>query len=327
MRWLVWTVAGAAVLWSGLWIVAARITDGAVADWLAARRGAVTAQVSVAGFPNRLDLTATGVAAGDTVQGPGWQAPFAQVFAMIWKPWHLIAALPNEQTVVLPGGLPLSLGSDRFQASLVLVPDRSLALDRLNVAADALRVTGPGLADPLRIDALRLAAHRDPAAPATLRLGIEATGLLPPATVRAAFPAARPPPDGTLRLRLDVRVELTAPVDLNAMSTLPVPLAADIAGLTLEWGDMAIEARGRLSVDDRGYLQGEVRLDLAGWQTALDLAVATGTMRPGVAGTWAAFAGQLQDPVTGRITLPLVYASGTARFGPLPLGMAPRIAR
>lgn len=325
MRGLIWAVAVVAALWSGLWVVAARLTNNALAGWIAAQNGAILAKVAVSGFPNRVDITAADVVAGDTGFGPGWQAPFVQVFAMVWKPWHLIASLPPEQTVTLPGGLPVSVGSDRLQSSLVLVPGTALQLDRLNIAGDTLRLSGAGSGEPLRIETFRLAVHRDAVVPDALRLGLDAAGVLPPAAFRTLFPAGRSAPTGAANLRLDAVAELTGPVDRAAFDTPPRLVALDISSLTLDWGTLSLSAGGRLGVDDAGYLEGQLDLDIADWRAALDLAVAIGALQPGVAETWAAFAEQLQDPETRRLTLPLVWRNGAARFGPLPVGVAPRI--
>ncbi len=326
MRGLIWAVAVVAALWAGLWVVAARLTDNALADWIASQNGAILAKVSVSGFPNRMDITATDVVAGDQGFGPGWQAPFVQVFAMVWKPWHLIAALPTEQTVTLPGGLPVSIGSDRLQSSLVLVPGTALALDRLNIAGDALRLSGAGSGEPLRIQTFRLAVHRDDLVPGAVRLGLEAAGVLPPTAFRASFPGGRNAPEGPGSLRMDALAQLSGPIDRAAFDAPPQLLALDVNSLTLDWGSLSLSAKGLLRVDDAGYLEGQLDLDIAGWRTGLDLAVAAGALQPGVADTWAAFAEQLQDPTTGRLTLPMIWRDGTARFGPLPVGLAPRIA-
>lgn len=326
MRWLLWCTALVAAAWAGLWVVASRFAERSAAEWLAMQQGTVSAEVSVSGFPNRLDITARDIVAGDTVAGPGWQAPFAQVFSMVWKPWHLIAALPHDQTVILPGGTPVAVGSDRLQASLVLVPGTALALNRLNVAGDALRLAATGAADPLRVETLRLAAHRDAEDPTVLHLGLHAAGILVPPALRAAFPADRPAPDGAIDLRLDARLALSAPLDRDALREPPVPLYLDVTSATMTWGGTSITAAGRLTVLPDGYVDGSLDLDLAGWRTALDLATVVGALRPGVAETWAAFGANLQDAKTGRITQTLVYRNGKARFGLLPIGFAPRLA-
>lgn len=325
MRWLLWAVAAAAVLWAGLWVVAARTTGSALNGWIAAQGGAIRADLSVSGFPNRVDVTASDVAAGDTARGPGWSAPLVQIFAMVWKPWHLIVTMAQEQTLVLPGGLRLPVGADRLQASLVLVPGAALELNRLNVAGDALRLALPGITDPLRIEMLRLAAHRADDSGTSLHLGAEAAEILLPGQMRAAFPAGRPAPEGALHLRLDATAALSHPVDRRLFDAPPAVIGLEVTDFALDWGPMAVAARGRLAVDPQGFLDGALQVQVTGWQTALDLAVVAGVLQPGVAETWAAFAEQLQEPETGRIDLPLTYRNGTARFGPLPIGMAPRL--
>ncbi|HSF64747.1 MAG TPA: DUF2125 domain-containing protein, partial [Paracoccaceae bacterium] len=100
MRWLLWIVVAAATLWSGYWFAGSRALErGAVqAIAMQAAQGFVSqADVSVQGFPNRFDLTLTEPRFGDPARGLVWEAPFAQLFALSYKPWHLIAAFPPEQ--------------------------------------------------------------------------------------------------------------------------------------------------------------------------------------------------------------------------------------
>ena len=106
MRKLLFLMVVLVALWSGYWFVGSNAVregvNGFFAD--AATQGLVAENtgVTVAGFPNRFDLTVEGLHLADPASGAGWNAPFVQVFAMTWKPWHIIAAFPPEQEVVLP---------------------------------------------------------------------------------------------------------------------------------------------------------------------------------------------------------------------------------
>uniref|UniRef100_UPI00286B8E0E DUF2125 domain-containing protein n=1 Tax=Tabrizicola sp. TaxID=2005166 RepID=UPI00286B8E0E len=106
MRKLLWVLITLSALWSGYWFVGSSAVRNGAEQWFAdqAAQG-MTAEntgLSVSGFPNRFDLTVEGIRFADPKTGIGWEAPFAQVFAMTWKPWHIIAALPPEQTIRLP---------------------------------------------------------------------------------------------------------------------------------------------------------------------------------------------------------------------------------
>ena len=127
-------------------IIRAAKRRGGVVCWRKWQQGRVATNrgVSVQGFPNRFDLTVTDLHLADPVTGFGWDAPFAQVFSMTWKPWHLIGALPNSQTVTLPDQV-IELASTKLQGSLKLVPGAALALDGVVVdGADLVATSSLG---------------------------------------------------------------------------------------------------------------------------------------------------------------------------------------
>ena len=125
MRVILWVTLAFGLLWAGYWVVGSRAVAGGAATWFAgaADQGITASQsgISVSGFPNRFDLTVTAPHLSDPASGWGWQAPFAQVFAMTWKPWHVIAALPNSQDIIAPGQR-ITLASSKMRASLRVVP-------------------------------------------------------------------------------------------------------------------------------------------------------------------------------------------------------------
>ena len=73
------------------------------------------AVLGISGFAYRFDLTIDRPHFAQT--GWDWQAPFAQIFAMAWKPWHLIAILPGGQTLTLPDQ-SLTIETPKIEASL-----------------------------------------------------------------------------------------------------------------------------------------------------------------------------------------------------------------
>ena len=130
---LIWLLAVGAG-WFAIEIFVARPLsqlEAAARGWFDAEvaegRVATYETLEVVGFPSRFDLTITAPVLADPARGMAWRAPFAQVFAMSWKPWHLIASLPGGQEISV-SGQKFGLDTDRLMASLLLVPGPDLAL-------------------------------------------------------------------------------------------------------------------------------------------------------------------------------------------------------
>ena len=326
MRRLIWAVLAAAGLWGGYWYVGATALERAARGWLASEAPRVrTASADVAGFPNRFDLTLTALRVGQP-GGVIWQAPFLQLFALSYKPWHLIAAFPPAQTVTLPDGTVLEVAAKKLQASLVVTPSSDVALNRIVVAGSGLTLRvqdRPGLA----VDSLQFNTRRDPARTDTHEIWLGVTGLRPDQGLLTA-PPDRLLPEGDASLHLDAFIGFSAPLDRFTADTRPVPVLIEVKQARLVWGAIRAEATGRIVSDAAGLAEGQIDLVLAGWDSALALAVAAGAMRPGIATTWAELARRLAEasPDPDRIDLPLVFANGRIRLGPLPLGPAPRLS-
>jgi len=325
MRRLLSAVLAASGIWGAYWFVGATALERAARDWLASAAPRVQAAgADVAGFPNRFDLTLTDLRVGEA-GSVVWQAVFLQLFALSYKPWHLIAAFPPEQRVTLPDGTVLIVTADKLQASLVVTPSTAVALDRIVVAGNGLGLRAedrPGMT----LDALRFATRRDATRTDTHEIGLEVNGLRPDQGLLAA-PPDRPLPPGDVTMRLDALIGFSAPLDRFAGETQPMPILIDLKEARAVWGDIVIEATGRIVPDAAGLAEGQIDIGLSGWDSAIALAVATGALRPEIAPTWAELARRLAEasPTSGRIELPLVFADGRMRLGPLPLGRAPRL--
>jgi hypothetical protein len=144
MRKLLFLILLGSGLWSGYWFVGSDairqgIEDGfadAATQGLVAEKSALT----VAGFPNRFDVTVEGLRLMDPATGVGLEAPFLQVFAMTWKPWHVIAALAPEQEVTLPDQA-VTLTSEGLRASFRSRPATDLPLAAIVIETDRLAAT------------------------------------------------------------------------------------------------------------------------------------------------------------------------------------------
>lgn len=324
MRALLIVVLVVSALWAGYWVVGSQAMERGVTGWFAAQdRGPLTAEqqgITVAGFPNRFDLTVTEPRLSNAETGFGWQAPFAQVFMMTWKPWHIIATLPTEQTLSLPLQ-DLAITSANFQASAVLVPGTDLTLDRSAVAVDTL--------------ALRSSAGWDMAA-ATLRLGLrravdranaqELALEMTTVSSSAGLSSTEDLPEQIDLIRIDSLLGLSAPLDRHMGQTAPTLQDITLREGLIRWGDMVLSASGSVTPATDGTAEGRIDLRVENWRKLVPVLVATGLIGPQQSQTVTRaleiLAQQGDDP--NVLPLPLTFQNGWMSLGPLPLGPAPR---
>jgi hypothetical protein len=327
MRKLVFLLIVVTVLWSGYWFAGSTAIRNAATDWFAAQ-GATGVQVensslSVAGFPNRFDLTVDDLRFADPASGFGWQAPFVQIFAMTWKPWHIIAALPPEQEVVLPDQT-ITLTSEGLRASVRARPATDLPL------AMAIIESGPFAAASSQgwttgADKAVLSLGASEGKPATYDIAADIAGLAPdPALLRQIAPDGGLPPTISV-VTLRATATLTAPLDRHAGDTNPRLAAVDLTDMTLTWGDVALTAAGSIAPDDQGYAAGRIAITVTNWRKVMPVLVASGTVKPELARTVETMLDGLarQSGDAEVLKVPLVMEGGWMSIGPLPLGPAP----
>ncbi len=327
MRKLLFVLLTLSALWSGYWFAGSSVIRTAAEDWFAAQGAqGITAEktgLTVAGFPNRFDLTVDGVRYANPALGIGWRAPFAQVFAMTWKPWHVIAALPPEQVITLPDQ-EITLGSDRFRASLRAGVSTNLPLAMAVVEADSFnaRSTGGwGIGADRTVLSLGVAAGVLQA----YDIAVDVAGLAPdPALLQRLVPDGSLPPTLAV-VKLRATATLTAPLDRHAGETRPRLAAFDLTETLVTWGEVSITATGSIAPDDKGIAAGRIEFTVANWRRIMPLIVASGAVKPELAKTVETMLGNLAqqsgDPEV--LKLPLVLKDGWMSIGPLPLGPAP----
>jgi hypothetical protein len=220
MRWLVALVLALAVIWSGYWFVGARVIEaqadrqfaGAEARGVVAEREAL----AVRGFPNRFDLTVDGPRLLDPASGYGWEAPFLQIFALTWQPWHVIVAFPPDQVFTTPFG-PARLTAAKMQASIRARPRASLPLEQLTLVGEGLGLTFAPLG-PVSARELRFASRDRDGTGMTQEVGLEVLDLSPDPALLARLGDV---PDLIERLRVDADLRFDRPIDRFAFATRP----------------------------------------------------------------------------------------------------------
>lgn len=326
MRALLGIALAATALWSGYWYVGARAIEAAVVQWFAEQPAglASNAGVSVQGIPNRFDLTVTEPVLTDPASGIGWKAPFAQVYAMTWKPWHVIAALPSGQQMTLPDQV-ISVVSDKMIGSVLLHPGKALTLNETVAEAHGVVLTSTagwevGVAKALvstREDVTRANTHR---------LGLAVTGIAPDAGLMMAL-ADSDLPALVDEIFVDAHAGFSAPLDRFVAESRPRLLLLELNEARVGWGALKFSANGALTAGPDGVAQGEIALRAEGWRRLPKLLVALGLIKPDLAPTVeralevvAAQGGDLEV-----VQVVLKCADGQMSLGPLPLGPAPQM--
>jgi hypothetical protein len=325
MRTMIWIVGILAVLWMGYWFAGSyAVKNGADAAFArAADQGLVASNegITVTGFPNRFDLTITAPDIGDAQTGMRWQSPDLTVFAMTWKPWHLITVLANTQTLTLPGQT-LGIVTTDARASIMAVPGTTLPLDRIDMSVAKPVVTST-LGWTVAADGVEFHTRQNASMPNGHEISLAIPNLVPDAALIAAtgLPAA------IQMIRLDAVGSFSAPLDRNAQAARPHLTGLRVKEGTVLWGDLTVAASGEIAANADGLAEGRIEISIKGWRKALPLAVTMGLIKPEVAptveGMLNAMALQTGDAET--LELPLIFQNGRGNLGPIPLGAAPRL--
>ena len=335
MRKLMFLIVALTALWSGYWFVGSNAVRDGVNGFFAdaATQGLVAENtgVTVAGFPNRFDLTVEGLHIADPKAAIGWTAPFVQVFAMTWKPWHIIAALPPGQVVTLPDQ-EVTLAAEGLRASFRARPATDLPLASVIVESGPFTASSSaGWTAAAGSAVASISADEEVPgagdAPNAYVLALNASDLAPDPEVMARIKDGSGLPHRIATLRLVATATLTAPLDRFAGETHPRLAALELTDSLFAWGALSATASGRIAPDDQGFAAGRIEIAVTNWQPLVPALVAAGAIKPDMAETLTrlltALAQESGDP--DALNLPLTLADGRVSLGFLPLGEAPRM--
>ncbi|WP_137699588.1 DUF2125 domain-containing protein [Marimonas lutisalis] len=330
MKRLLIFVVIAGLLWSGYWYVAASGARRGFETWFEARRAegwqAEYSALTVRGFPNRVDTTFDAPVLADPETGLAWQAPFFQIFALSYKPNHIIAVWPKSQQISTPLAKYV-IASEDMRASVVMAPEAKLPLERANLTAEAMAITPPDEAITT-LDGLQAAISRVAGAEAEYRFAINADGVTPPSPRGLRLRTGGALPDRLETLRADMTVAFDRSWDLSALETgRPQPRRIKLKLTEAKWGQLELKLAGTLDVDAAGRPSGRLTVKAENWRDILALAQGMGWINA----TWAGRLEQgldLASALSGNpntLDIPLDFADGSVALGPIPLGAAPRL--
>ena len=121
-------------------------------------------------------------------------------------------------------------------------------------------------------------------------------------------------------------VAFDKPWDLSAIEDArPQPRRIELKLAEARWGRLELQAAGEVTVDAAGIPTGEITVKARNWRDILRLAVDSGALPQGFAGTLEdglALVSQMAgNPKT--LDIPLGLRDGRVLLGPVPLGPAP----
>ncbi|WP_157946912.1 DUF2125 domain-containing protein [Thalassobius sp. I31.1] len=310
--------------WGGYWIVGSMTLESQLkAAFEEAGDQGIDLQYSefgVQGFPNRFDTVMRDVDLKIPAEGVEWQAPLFVTAALSYKPWHLIATWPQEQSLRI-GNFSADILTEEMQASVVFEPDVSLPLDRSQLVAKNLRLTPAGTSDLLlAASEVFIATRQADGANNAHDLLISLKQILLPQEITDQINPDQILPVRLNEIRIDSNLELAGPVNREG---IPPLRALDLREVKLAWGDVNITLNGRLTLDPAGQAQGQLALKIENWRDAFQVFVTTGLVQPGWEGALTALT--LSDGNPDTLEAPLNVQSGQIFLGPFPLGPAPLI--
>ena len=335
MRKLIAIITILSGLWGGYWFVGSTALETGLNDYLSTKHRAADpiqiaySDLSVRGFPNRFDTRLTDISVTDTAGNISWHAPFFQIYALSYKPYHIIAALPHNQVLQLPGQT-LDISSDEIKGSLVFAADalldKALVIGRSSIVIRNLGVRSDRGWKTAISDA-SIASRQTPTKPLHYDLAATANTISLPATLRAAIDPAGQLPEVFDSLSLDSTLAFTHPWNLRA-ARADTPRLSEIAvkDMTLIWGDVQFQVSGTLQIDRSGLPDGRLELTATNWQKIYQLAENANAVDPDFARTIQNGLAVLATMSEGEnvIKAPLVFANGQMLLGPFPIGPAPR---
>lgn len=323
-------------LWGGYWYVGATALETGLKDYLSTKHRQTDAipitydDLTVQGFPNRFDTSLTNLRITDAANGLDWHAPFLHVHALSYKPYHIIAALPNDQSLRI-SGQDLQISSDEIKGSVVFVAgallDKELTIDRSSFVMRNL-VVRSSLGWNAAISEGSIATRQTPTDPLHYDLSVSAKDITVPAQMRKTLDPAGLLADVIDRVSLDASLGFTAPWNLLAdQSDAPVLTEVNVNRLSAVWGDVQISADGDLQIDQHGYPNGTLNITARNWQKMYQLAENANVVDPDFAQTIQNGLKALANMSKGddTINMPLIFADRQMRMGGFPIGPAPRL--
>lgn len=323
----------AALGWGAYWYVGATVLEKGLGTWIEQRRAegwtAEAATVDTRGFPNRFDTTFEALNLADPETGLGWSAPLFQLFALSYKPTHIIAYWPGEQRLTLPTQ-EITFSGDPLRGSFEFAPDPALPVNAVTLQAENVRlISTAGWQTGFAAGQISMRATPDAQDANSYDLFIDATDIEPTAALREQVGTAAGLPERIAGGQLNATVIFDKRWDRSAIEDgRPQPQQVSVKTMEMHWGDVSFSASGALEIDAEGVPAGQLDATVANWRVFLAVLEASQQVEPGriaaIEQGLTLLATMNGDP--NVLEVPLVFADGVMRIGPVPVMAAPILA-
>lgn len=321
MRALTVLVLLGALAWGGWWVIGSTAQEKALNAWLEDRRNAGwradVDDLSVTGFPNRFDTILTGInfKTGDW----GWSAPEFTLFALSYKPNHIIATWPTEQVIFLPDSV-LDISNELMRASLIFHAENALSLAELRVEASTVNLEALDWAAAIGTANIALDSLPDEAN--TYQLFATATDLIVPEHWQTLAQISLP----ISEVRANAILKTDIPIDRHiAENGIPRVETIIIREFTFDWAEISLTADGEFDISTQGILNGAITFRTKNWRAIFTLLKVTGIIHLQDFSKWESGL-RLASALEGgnSLTAEFTIRDGIINLGPIPLGSAPR---
>lgn len=312
--------------WSAYWFYASAQKRTALENWFTEKQeegwDASYSDLSILGFPNRVDATMADIRVANQDGSIAWQAPFLQLLSLVYKPNHVIVIWPETQTLVTPYST-IALRQEDLRASVVFDGDDASSLNRFSLVGQQMEArTDRG---SWQAAEFLLAAERQAGATSDYRVALNSKDM----SVTLPFLPTGALPDRIETLALNTNVSFEHPWDANSfLFDRPKPTKLEIVTADVTWGPMQLQATGTLELDEAGTPEGDIDFSLNNWEELIGDIANSGAISHQQAQSMmmmiSMLASSTGDPRTFDGTL--TFSDGMMRLGQLPLGPAPRIS-
>ena len=324
-----------ALVWTGWWYALSKGQEAGLAAWFddRARHGwqAEHAGIDLTGFPLRLEREITNIQLADPKTSWAWSAPWLRVTSGTLAPNRFDVTWPEAQSLAVPGERT-DITSSTMVAILELKPELALGLTHVSVDVAGLDVrsrpgpAGPGwtaragvveaeVAERVNDDGYTIAFKAEKVIlPEPLMARIDPTGLAGRSLERMTFDGS-----AVFAEALDRYLIEEGRLALRAVT---------IRQAGIQWGQMRLDAKGKIKVDDQGYPKGKIKLTARHWRQIIALTQRSGAIGPDVAEALET-ALELVALLSGNrdeLDATLTFEDGEVWIGPVSIGRAWRLA-
>lgn len=330
MRKLLTFIIVAATLWGGYWFIGSSAVERGLGMWLSDREAegwiADYSSLNTSGFPNRFDTTISDLNLADPRSGIAWQAPFFQILALSYKPNHIIAVWPHDQTFATPYER-IAIHSEKMQGSITFEPDTSLAIESSRIFFDDLVLTSSENWKTA-VESGSFYTRQTLEIPFSHDIGLTAKNVSPSQKLLTQLDPTELLPRVFDTLNIDTTIGFTAPWNrFSVEKERPQITSVELKLIQAKWGDLNLHIAGAFTVDDQGTPDGEIAIKAENWREMLKIGVAAGFV-PSAFERTIQSALELLSATSGNpktLDVPLSFRRGYMMLGPIPLGPAPKI--